>query len=69
VDADEVMPSRAEPDHDLEELSGIKVLAVDDEPDSVDVIRRILERSGANVKTAVSMQEAIATFRSLSPTY
>jgi PAS domain S-box-containing protein len=67
VDADEVMPSRAEPDHDLEELSGIKVLAVDDEPDSVDVIRRILERSGANVKTAVSMQEAIATFREFEP--
>jgi PAS domain S-box-containing protein len=67
VEAGEMMPSRAEPDHNLQELCGIKVLAVDDEPDSVDVIRRILERSGATVRTAVSMQEAIGAFTDFDP--
>ncbi|MGC3990325.1 MAG: ATP-binding protein [Chthoniobacteraceae bacterium] len=41
------------------ELQGIRVLVVDDEPDSRDVVRRILSRSGATVAMASSAAEAL----------
>jgi CheY-like chemotaxis protein len=48
-------------------LNGIKVLVVDDEKDSVTIVRRILERRGAQVRGAHSMNEALAQFASFSP--
>ncbi len=49
------------------DLGGIRVLAVDDEADAVDVVRRILERNGATVQTASSMEEALALFQGSMP--
>ncbi|HEV7301271.1 MAG TPA: ATP-binding protein [Tepidisphaeraceae bacterium] len=41
-------------------LDGITVLAVDDEPDARNLIRRVLEECGARVVTAASSEEAMA---------
>ncbi len=41
------------------ELDGIEVLAVDDDPDSAEIVRRILAHSGATVRTAGSMRQAL----------
>jgi PAS domain S-box-containing protein len=49
------------------DLNGIKVLVVDDEEDSVTIVRRILERRGARVRGANSVNEALAEFASFSP--
>jgi len=49
------------------DLNGIKVLVVDDEHDSVTIVRRILERRGAQVRSANSMNEALAEFAQFAP--
>jgi PAS domain S-box-containing protein len=49
------------------DLSGINVLVVDDEEDSVTIVRRILERRGARVRGANSVNEALAEFATFSP--
>ena len=49
------------------DLMGVNVLAVDDDADSLDVIRRILEGHGAEVRTAGSMAEALAEFDRAAP--
>jgi CheY-like chemotaxis protein len=49
------------------DLSGVKVLVVDDEADSVEIVRRILGRTGAVVCTAGSMEEALAEFVRFAP--
>jgi signal transduction histidine kinase/CheY-like chemotaxis protein len=41
-------------------LSGIKVLVVDDEPDTVEMMQRILEDRGAEVEKACSVDDALA---------
>lgn len=56
---DEAMPK---PD-----LQGVKVLVVDDEEDSVEILKRVLARSGAEVCTATSMQEALEQFTQFGP--
>jgi CheY-like chemotaxis protein len=43
------------------------VLSVDDEADSAEVIRRILQRRGATVRTARSMGDALAAFLKCRP--
>src|SRR4030095_8839103 len=48
-------------------LSGIRVLMVDDEPDSVAIVQRMLERRGAEVRAARSMDEAIKEFVQFAP--
>jgi PAS domain S-box-containing protein len=48
-------------------LNGIKILVVDDEADSAGVVRRILGRSGAEVRTAASMEEALTEFARFAP--
>jgi PAS domain S-box-containing protein len=52
----------AEPD-----VRGIRVLMVDDEPDSVAIVQRMLERRGAEVRVARSMDEAIKEFVQFAP--
>ena len=42
------------------QLQGIKILAVDDEADSLYLLAFILEQAGAEVKTATSAKEAVA---------
>jgi PAS domain S-box-containing protein len=54
-------PIPAPPVQDLPLLEGIKVLVVDDEPDALEVIQRILEDRRAAVVTACSVEEALAT--------
>jgi PAS domain S-box-containing protein len=49
------------------DLSGVKVLVVDDEEDSLGIVKRVLERNGAKVDVARSMQEALDKFCSFSP--
>jgi CheY-like chemotaxis protein len=48
-------------------LRGVKVLAVDDEHDARNLIRRILERSSAKVFTAGSATEAMRLFKNERP--
>ena len=49
------------------DLSGIRVLIVDDEDDSIEIVGRILERKGAEVCTARSMARALEEFTRFSP--
>jgi len=49
------------------QFRGLKVLVADDEIDSADVIRRILERRGATVRMVHSMREALDRFTTFAP--
>ena len=49
------------------DLTGIRVLVVDDEDDSIEIVGRILERKGAEVCTARSMVQALEEFTRFSP--
>jgi signal transduction histidine kinase/CheY-like chemotaxis protein len=48
---------------DFPPLDGIRVLAVDDEPDARDIIKRALESCGAVVDTAASAAEGLELFQ------
>lgn len=76
-----LVPVRHEPEHSAAEkrhaeidgsapdfrLNGIKVLVVDDDPDSLEIVRRILEHGDATVRTALSVEEALALFKEFGP--
>jgi PAS domain S-box-containing protein len=49
------------------DLDGVKVLVVDDEADSAGIVQRILERTGAEARTAASMEEALTEFARFTP--
>ncbi len=49
------------------DLRGVRVLLVDDEHDSIEIVKRILERNGADVRSASSMQEALDAFAGWPP--
>lgn len=49
----------AQSEHDL---SGVRILAVDDEPDSLELVRRLLAERGAEVIAVASAEEALACF-------
>ena len=49
------------------DLAGVKVLAVDDEEDSLTIVRRVLERSGAEVRAVTTMNEALKEFSRFAP--
>lgn len=49
------------------DLTGVKVLVIDDEADSAGIVKRILGRSGAEVRTAASMDEALSEFARFAP--
>ncbi|HEU4411709.1 MAG TPA: ATP-binding protein, partial [Polyangiaceae bacterium] len=64
-----VSPSRA-PGRDSRlrhELVGLRVLAVDDDPDALELMRAILEGHGARVETAASAADAFEAFRHSAP--
>jgi signal transduction histidine kinase/ActR/RegA family two-component response regulator len=49
------------------QLDGIKILAVDDEPDARILLATVLEQCGAKVKTCSSAAETIAAFEEYAP--
>jgi PAS domain S-box-containing protein len=49
------------------EISGLKVLVVDDDSDTCDMIRAVLEQCGGVVRTAIDAETAMDTFRSWRP--
>jgi CheY-like chemotaxis protein/anti-sigma regulatory factor (Ser/Thr protein kinase) len=49
------------------DLRGIKVLVVDDEPDSASLVKRVLEDCHAEVQSATSMEEALRKFAACHP--
>jgi signal transduction histidine kinase/ActR/RegA family two-component response regulator len=53
--------------NELPSLSGLRVLAVDDEDDSREMIKEVLEQSGASVLTAGSTEEALKAFPNWKP--
>ncbi|MGC4031740.1 MAG: ATP-binding protein [Tepidisphaeraceae bacterium] len=57
----------AGPDGDIPSLAGLKVLVVDDEADSREIIRIILTEHGAKVITAGSVSQAMQLLRDESP--
>jgi PAS domain S-box-containing protein len=57
-------PSHSKPAWDKPDLSGKRILFVDDDPDAAGLVRHILEGCGAEVRTATSGNEAIALMSS-----
>ena len=51
----------------LSDLSGVHVLAIDDEEDSLGLLRVVLEAAGARVTTASSAAAALGTIESIRP--
>lgn len=49
------------------DLAGLRVLLVDDEPDTLEVLSVILNQFGANVRGAVSARDAFETFLDWKP--
>ncbi len=49
------------------ELEGLRVLVVDDEPDTRQVISAVIAKSGAEVKTCASVPEALETLKLWKP--
>ncbi len=52
--------------HDIN-LTGLRVLVVDDEPDTLDLLRRVLGDSQAQVAAAPSVEAALATLGAFNP--
>jgi PAS domain S-box-containing protein len=48
-------------------LSGVRVLVVDDDPDALDLVSRVLKQSGADVRTAGSAAEALRAMSAYRP--
>jgi CheY-like chemotaxis protein len=65
-DIAQLTPSRQDA---WEEVSfdGLRILVVEDEPDTRDFLKRLLEGRGAEVLVAASVEEALRLFRSASP--
>jgi PAS domain S-box-containing protein len=57
----------APPPQEAPDLAGIKVLVVDDEPDTRDMLRTMIGQFGAQVKTAASGAEALRVFDEWPP--
>ena len=52
---------------DLPGLGGLRILAVDDHSDTLDMVRRLLTRQGALVETAPSVDDALRVFEQWRP--
>jgi CheY-like chemotaxis protein len=48
-------------------LEGLRILVVDDEPDTGELLRRLLNHAGAQASVAASASEAIATVAAMRP--
>ena len=63
----ETPPSVPAPVSDLADLSGVRVLVVDDAPDTLDVLEQILSYSGAATMTAPGAGAALALLEQVVP--
>jgi signal transduction histidine kinase len=61
------VPSGPEGPWPLARLSRLRVLVVDDDPDSREVVREVLEQAGATVAVAASSREALAAIAQEPP--
>jgi PAS domain S-box-containing protein len=59
LEAQALVPDAVESEEPLPSLEGVRVLLVDDEPDTIDVMSSILRSSKAQVETATSVGEAL----------
>src|SRR6185295_11793330 len=59
--------SNAPPAQEAPQLSGIRVLVVDDEPDTCEVLKIMIEQYGGEVKTCASSAEALETLTHWKP--
>jgi len=57
----------AESKPDVNSLDGLRVLLVDDEPDTLEILRVMLKQFGANVRGATSASAALETFLEWKP--
>ena len=57
-------PNEAEP---TARLDGLRILSVDDQADTLAVIERVLTRAGAEVRTAITVADALAILRDWEP--
>ena len=48
-------------------LKGLRILVVDDEPDTAELMRRLLNRAGAQASVAGSASEAFASLAAMRP--
>ncbi len=48
-------------------LAGLRIVSVDDDPSTREMLREALARAGASVVSAASAQEALATLQSMRP--
>jgi PAS domain S-box-containing protein len=61
-------PSRASGAiNEVQDLTNVDILVVDDEPDARDLLQRLLEGNGATVRTAGSAKEALDVFAASPP--
>lgn len=56
-----------EPLKELKQFKGIKILVVDDEIDSLDILTLVLEQEGAEVQSMTSAKKALAAFNQATP--
>jgi PAS domain S-box-containing protein len=54
-------------DFDINSLAGIRILAVDDEADMLDLITFVLNEAGAEVRSALNVTEALAQLSQFKP--
>ena len=66
LEAAEAVPTVASPAPNTQ-LTGHRILAVDDQPDTLAVINRVLTRAGAEVRTAESAAEGLSILRDWRP--
>jgi CheY-like chemotaxis protein len=52
---------------DAPDIRGLRVLIVDDDPDTLEVLRAVLKQYGARVRIAVSTADALEVFREWRP--
>jgi CheY-like chemotaxis protein len=68
VSRDQTVPAAPPaPDANATPLAGVKILALDDEPDARRLIKRLLEMAGAVTSVAASVGEALEALDSFRP--
>ncbi|HTT72293.1 MAG TPA: ATP-binding protein, partial [Anaeromyxobacteraceae bacterium] len=67
AEAPRAQPRTATPAPRMVSLKGVSVLVVDDDADTLEVVRQLLEQAGARVTVAASAPEALEAFRHEPP--